>query len=659
MAKAELCAICGIIHEDDGRHVNAMHPNDGHSHTEHSHGESGCACGVSHEVSKNGWLLIALGAVLMLAAYFMGGVYSALMFAASYIILGGPVLMQAGRDLLSGRLFQESFLMGIATVGAFLLGEYSEAVAVMLFYRVGEHFQELAIDKSRRSIADIVSLRPEKARVMRGGVYIELDPGGVAVGETIAVYPGERIPLDGLVIAGESRVDTSALTGESVPMRACAGKELLAGFVNQSAPITLEVTKTLDFSASSRVLRAVEDAAEGKPKIENFISRFARVYTPIVVVIAVLVAFVPSLLGIGEFSTWAYKALMFLVISCPCALVLSVPLTFFAGLSASTKKGVLFKGANRMEALSRVKAVAFDKTGTLTHGVFKVTQVLPVDGVTQSELLSVAAAVETFSPHPIAKAIIEASEQPGARLEKYDAENPQEHAGLGVSAAIDGEKILAGNARFLEREGILLYKLYDGTVAYIARRGEYIGAIIIADEPKAKISETIMELKTKVDYTALVTGDTEYAAKDIAQKCGVDGCYYKLMPENKLEIIKDIRKRYGSVAFVGDGINDAPVLMGADIGIAIGTGGTDMAVEASDAVLLGNELSTLPDVIDISRRTMRIAYQNIVFALGTKTLVMALGLFGITSMWMAVFSDVGTALICVLNALRLLRGNKG
>ncbi len=649
----------GHAHEDCCTgHAHSHDHAHGHDHA-HAEEEDGCcascaSCGHSHEHGAEAeepwklWLPIAVGAVLFLAGFLMEGLAHLLLNIAAYLLLGTPVLLQAGKDILRGQVFGESFLMGVATIGALILGDYDEAVAVMLFYRVGEYFQDLAVGRSRRSIRAAVGLRPDTARVARGGAFAVIDPAEVKIGEQVLVNPGERIPLDGEVYAGESLVDFSALTGESVPVRVGVGREVMAGGINQTGPITVMVTRPAADSAVSRVLRAVEDAAKGKPKLENFITRFARVYTPIVVGIAALLAVIPPLAGAGPFSEWVHRALIFLVISCPCALVISVPLTFFAGLANASSRGVLFKGANRMEQLANVQSAVFDKTGTLTHGVFKVKEVLPTDGFTKEEVLKLAASAEHFSPHPVASAIRTAAG------DYVPAEEVQEVAGRGVIATVSGKRVFIGNTRLLMEQGVKVPQELSGTVAYLAVQDSYAGAILIADELKADAKEAVDMLNGLVGYTAILTGDAQAPAEEIAKATGVKGVSYKLLPENKLSRMQEIRNEHGNVLFVGDGINDAPVLMGADIGMAIGGTGTDMAVEAADVVLLTPELRAVPDAIAVSRSTMSIAKMNILFAIGVKILVMILGAFGIANMWMAVFADVGTTLICVLNALRLL-----
>ncbi len=647
-------------HEDHCAADGCCAPSSGHEHT-HAHEDDHCepdgcaACascahehGAEQEHPLKLWLPIVAGAALFAAGFFTDGLVHIILNLAAYVLLGAPVLLQAGKDIVRGQVFGESFLMGIATIGALALGDYDEAVAVMLFYRVGEYFQDLAVGRSRKSIRAVVGLRPETARAMRDGAWQVLNPSEVNIGEQVLINPGERIPLDGEVLSGESLVDFSALTGESVPVRVTSGREVMAGGINQTGPITVTVTRPASESAVSRVLRAVEDAAKGKPKLENFITRFARVYTPIVVGIAVLLAVIPPLAGLGAFSIWLHRALIFLVISCPCALVVSVPLTFFAGLANASSRGVLFKGANRMEQLAAVDAAVFDKTGTLTHGIFKVQQVLPANGLTEESLLKLAAAAEHHSPHPVGNAIRAAA---GAYT---PAEEVEEIAGRGVSASVSEKRVLVGNARLMQEHGIANFPASKGTVAYVAVDGAFAGVIVISDELKQDASDAIKKLNGMIGYTAILTGDAEVPAQEVANRTGVSGVYYKLLPEEKLTRMQEIRSTHGSVLFVGDGINDAPVLVGADIGMAIGGSGTDMAVEAADVVLLTPELNAIPDSISLSRRTMTIAKMNIAFAIAVKVTVMILGAFGIANMWMAVFADVGTTLICVLNALRLL-----
>ncbi len=594
-------------------------------------------------------LPIVLGAAVYILALLTSGGVSLVLYVLAYALLGVPVLIKALFDIGRGQVFGENFLMGVATLGAIALREYSEAVAVMLFYRVGEYFQELAVDSSRESIRSAVDLRPDTVSVLRNEIWETVKPEAVRVGEQILIEPGERVALDARVLFGESRVDNSAITGESAPVAAVVGSELMSGAINQSGPLKAEVLRLVEQSAAGRILSAVEDAAKGKPKLENFITRFARVYTPVVVGLAALLAALPPIFGLGGFSLWLHRALLFLVISCPCALVLSVPMTFFAGLANASGRGVLFKGANRMEALAGIKAVVFDKTGTLTRGVFEVQKVLPAGSFSEAELLRLAASSEYFSPHPVAAAIIKAA---SAHIEP---EKVKELAGRGVEAVVEGKPVLVGNARLMEENNIRLPELLEGTVAYIAVSGEYAGAVVIADQLKQDAKNTIENLNNLIGYTAILTGDAAAPSKLVAKEVGAHEVFYKLLPEEKLTYMQHIREERGSVLFIGDGINDAPVLMGADVGMAIGNSGTDMAVEAADVVLLTSELHAIYEAIRISRRTISVARANIFIALLAKSLVMLLGVLGYASMWMAVFADVGVALLCVLNALRLLQ----
>jgi len=594
------------------------------------------------------WLPIGAGALLFIGAFLTTGTLSLVLSLAAYLLLGAPVLLQAGRDIVGGQVFGESFLMGVATIGALALGEYREAVAVMLFYRIGDHLQELAVGRSRRTIRSAVGLRPDTAHVLRGEAYVTLDPAEVEIGERILVEPGERIPLDGSVLSGESLVDFSALTGESVPVQVGAGGEVMAGGINQTGALCISVLRKASDSAVSRVLGAVEDAAKGKPRLENFITRFARVYTPIVVGAAALLAVVPPLLGLGVFADWLHRALIFLVVSCPCALVVSVPLTFFAGLADASSRGILFKGANRMEQLAAVRSAVFDKTGTLTYGVFEVRQVLPAAGTDRAALLKLAASAEHHSPHPVANAIRQAA---GDYL---PAEDARELHGRGVEATVAGQKVLVGNLRLMSEAGVPVPEEPGGAAVYVAADGAYAGAIVVADALKPDAAEAVKKLNELTGFTAILTGDAKAPAEQIAKDAGVGAVFAQLLPEDKLTRMREIRGERGSVLFVGDGVNDAPVLMGADVGIAIGGTGTDMAVEAADVVLLAPGLTLVPESIRISRRTLLVARQNIGFALGIKVLVMILGALGLANMWMAVFADVGTTLLCVLNALRLL-----
>lgn len=576
-------------------------------------------------------------------------------YLLSYVLIGGPVILRAGRNIIRGEVFDENFLMAIATVGAFAIGEYSEAVAVMLFYEVGEGLQDLAVGRSRRSIKALLNLRPDYVNLKSGEEIRQVKPEEAVVGDLFIVKPGERIPLDGIIREGESQVDTSALTGEAVPKVVRSGDPILGGFINTTGLITVEATKEYGQSAVARILELVQSAGSKKAPAEKFITKFAKIYTPGVVLIAALVAVVPPLFFAGEFSTWLYRALIFLVISCPCALVISIPLTFFGGIGAASKKGILIKGGNYLEALNDVSTVVFDKTGTLTKGVFKVTSLKPAQGFTSESLLEAAAQAEYFSSHPIARSILDAA---GAiapeKLGSY-----QEVMGKGVSAQANGQEILAGNEKLMADAGILsaIPEEY-GTIVHVAVAGQYAGYLVIADEIKADSLATIRALKgLGVEKTYLLTGDNRVMADRIGRELELDGIYAELLPADKVAQMEEIyrNKGKGKVVYMGDGINDAPVLARADIGIAMGGLGSDAAIEASDVVIMTDEPSRLATAMSLARRTKMIVWQNISLALGIKIVVLVLGVGGIATMWEAVFADVGVALLAVLNSLRILQ----
>ena len=573
------------------------------------------------------------------------------------IILGGDVVMRAVKNIAKGRVFDENFLMSLSTVGAFIIGEYPEAVAVMLFYQVGEFFQEMSVKRSRKSIADLMDIRPDAATVSRNGELMVVSPETVRVGEVIIVKPGEKIPLDGIVLEGESMLDTKALTGESVPRSVHQGDEALSGCINQSGVLTIQVTKAFGESTVSKIIDLVENASSRKAPTENFITTFARYYTPVVVILAALLAIVPPLAFGGEWIDWISRALVFLVISCPCALVISIPLTFFGGIGAASKHGVLVKGSNYLEALNSVSTVVFDKTGTLTKGVFKVTDIFPVNGFTSEQVLEYAANAENLSNHPIAKSILAAH---GQEVDQEHITDYKEIPGHGISVNADGRKILAGNTKLMDAEGIE-YTSCDqaGTKVYVGVDGQYAGCILIADEVKQDSSRAIAALKRLgVEKTVMLTGDDERIGKAVAEQLGLDEYYAQLLPDQKVEKLEllDSKKRSGTkLAFVGDGINDAPVLARADVGIAMGGLGSDAAIEAADVVLMTDEPSKLVEAIEVAKSTKRIVIQNIVIALAVKGLFLVLGAFGIAGMWEAVFGDVGVALIAVLNAMRITK----
>ena len=579
------------------------------------------------------------------------------LFVVSYIILGGEVVLKAVKNLFRGKLFDENFLMSIATIGAFATGEYPEAVGVMLFYEIGELFEDIAVGKSRKQIMEAVDMRPEVVRYIDGDNVIELDPEEIEIGDIIEVRPGDRIPLDGVVVKGDSRIDTSAVTGEPVPVGVKEGSEVVSGCVNMSGLIYVKVEKLLEESMVSRILEAVENAAASKPKIDRFISKFARIYTPIVVFAALATAVIPSLIT-GNWHYWVYTALTFLVISCPCALVLSVPLAFFAGIGAGSKKGILFKGGVSLESLAEVKAVVMDKTGTVTEGNFKVAQIVSDGNYAEDRILAFAGAAESRSTHPIATSIME--EVKKRRLEIPEVKDIKEISGKGMEVTLDDGMLLCGNIELLTMKGIEVpskAKEIYGKEVLLAFNEKYIGDIVINDKIKSDSKQAISDIKRYGLWTAMLTGDAKKNAEMVAKEAGIDICYAKQLPQDKLNNLSKIREEKGAVMFVGDGINDAPVLAGADVGAAMGSG-ADAAIEAADVVFMNSRLSAIPESIKIAKKTKAIAMQNVIGALVIKALVMVLGFAGIASMWMAVFADSGVAMICVLNSVRILFGKK-
>ena len=575
----------------------------------------------------------------------------------AYVILGWDVVWQAVKNITRGQVFDEHFLMSVSTIGAFAIGEYPEAVAVMLFYQVGEFFQSLAVKRSRKSISDLMDIRPDSATVKRNGVLQVVSPESVAVGEIIVVKPGEKIPLDGIVVDGESMLDTKALTGESVPRSIRKGDEALSGCINQSGLLTLKVTKSFGESTVSKITDLVENASARKTPTENFITTFARYYTPVVVGMAAVLAIIPPLVLGGGWSEWLRRGFVFLIVSCPCALVISIPLTFFGGIGAASKRGVLVKGSNYLEALNKVSVVVFDKTGTLTKGVFEVANIIPAAGYQKEQVLEYAAQAESYSNHPIAKSILATYGKP---IDQKQFSDFEEISGHGISVMVQGKKVLAGNSKLMESEKIA-YAACDaaGTKFYVAADGSYVGCILIADEVKPDSKCAIAELKKiGVEKTVMLTGDDERIGKSVADELGLDAYYAQLLPDQKVEKLEmlDKQKRQGSkLAFVGDGINDAPVLARADVGIAMGGLGSDAAIEAADVVLMTDEPSKLVEAIDVAKATKRIVMQNIVIALGIKSVFLVLGALGMAGMWEAVFGDVGVTIIAVLNAMRILK----
>ena len=608
---------------------------------------------------------LAIGAVFLIGVLLVPNRLADLaLFLAAYIIIGGDVVKKAVRNIGHGQVFDENFLMTVATVGAFLIGEYPEAVSVMLFYQVGELFNAYAVDKSRKSIAEAMDINPDYANVLRQGVEEQVDPYEVEVGETIIIKPGERVPLDGVVTKGGSSLDTKALTGESVPRDIGEGDEIISGCINLNGVLEVRVTKEFDDSTVTKILELVENASSRKAKAENFITKFARFYTPIVVCIAVVLAIVPPLLGTftslpleSDFTVWLYRALSFLVVSCPCALVISIPLSFFGGLGAASKQGILMKGSNYLEAMGSMEVAVFDKTGTLTTGDFKVIETVALSG-DKEHILSVAACAEYYSNHPIAASVKEAA---GGEIDMARLGKVEEISGQGVSAQVDGKRILVGNNKLLTQFGIAFTEAKDamGTVLYVAEEETYLGYVVIGDQVREDVPAALEGLrKAGVKKLVMLTGDKESVGQTIGKRLGLDQVYAELLPGDKVAKVEELlqaKGEKGTLAFVGDGINDAPVLSRADVGIAMGGIGSDAAVEAADVVIMTDEPSKLVAAIGIARKTMRIVNQNIVFAIGIKVLVLVLAAFGRASMWAAVFADVGVSVLAILNAIRILR----
>lgn len=587
------------------------------------------------------------------------GIAEFLLYLATYLIVGGDIIWKAIRNISRGQVFDENFLMSVATIGAFCLGEYSEGIAVMLFYQVGELFQSYAVSKSRRSISELMDIRPDYANVLRNGEWIQVDPEEVQLNEFVMVKPGERIPLDGVVTDGFSAIDTSALTGESVPREVHAGENVISGCINQTGKLTIQVNKEYSQSTVAKILELVENSSDKKSKSENFITKFARYYTPIVVFAAVILAILPPLITGQSFGMWVERALTFLVISCPCALVISVPLSFFGGIGGASKSGVLVKGSNYLEALARTEMVVFDKTGTLTKGSFAVSE-MHSDKMTGQELLELAAYAEDYSNHPIAQSIKKTF---GRTIDSSRIKDIEEIAGHGVKSVIDGKVVLAGNAKLMKRERISYKeKKLVGTVVHLAVNNEYMGYILIEDEIKEDAPHAIAALRSAgIKQTVMLTGDADAVGKKVAATLKLNKAYTELLPADKVERMEELMKErsaHGKLAFVGDGINDAPVLARADIGIAMGGLGSDAAIEAADVVIMTDEPSKIATVMKISKKTLRIVKQNIIFALGVKGIVLVLGALGVTTMWGAVFADVGVSVIAIINAIRALNVKK-
>ena len=674
---------CGHDHEHEHHHHDhddedscCDHDHEHHSH-HHDDDEDSC-CDHDHdhyyhhddeeeEEEKTSFfaehkdaIVLAIGAVLFVVAelvekfanvqYLPEGI-----FIFAYVILGAEIVWTAVKNLFGGKVFDENFLMSIATIGAFVVGDFAEAVGVMLFYRIGELFEDVAVNRSRKQIMEAVDMRPEMVRLYEEGKVIEVDPEDVKVGDCIEIRPGDRIPLDGTVLRGESRIDTSAVTGEPVPVAVAPGSEVLSGCVNTSGILYLQVDKLLEDSMVTRILEAVENAAASKPKMDRFITKFARIYTPFVVLAATATAIIPSIVT-GDWAHWVYTALTFLIISCPCALVLSVPLAFFAGIGAGSKLGILFKGGVSLEMLADIKAVVMDKTGTITEGNFKVESVIPADAFTEEQIITWAGSAESASTHPIAVSIREAVKE--RKLTSEKPEDMKEISGEGIEVTLSEGKILCGNQKLLQRYQIAIPQndlQESGTEVFVAKDGKYAGRIQINDLVKADSTEAIQRMKTLGLHTAMLTGDTEKNAKAVQKTTGIDEVFARQMPEDKLKNLGALREKYGAVMFIGDGINDAPVLAGADVGAAMGSG-ADAAIEAADVVFMNSNMDAIPQAIALANKTGAVAMQNVIFAIGIKVIVMILGLTGIyTNMWLAVFADTGVAFLCILNSIRILR----
>jgi len=610
--------------------------------------------------SKKELIRLAIGAVLFTLAFLplwnFGFKFS--LFLISYLLVGGEVLLRAGKNILRGQVFDENFLMAIATLGAFAIKEFPEGVAVMLFYQIGEYFQDRAVNRSRRSIKALLDIRPDYANLTTGEEINRVSPEEVKLGDLIIIKPGERVPLDGRVLDGEAMLDTSALTGESVPRKAKPGDDVLSGFINKDGILKVQVTKEYGESTIAKILDLVQNAGSKKAPTENFITKFAHYYTPVVVIAALAIALVPPLFIEGAvFSQWIYRALVFLVISCPCALVISIPLGFFGGIGSASKRGILIKGGNYLEALNQIDSVVFDKTGTLTKGVFKVTVITPEAFFTDEEVLQYAAYAEFYSNHPIAQSIIKAY---GQKVNKDEIEGFNELSGHGIKVKYQGKEILAGNAKLMKREGVSFKEWKEGgTVVYIAVDGQFAGSIIISDEVKEDALLTIKELKKAgIKKLVMLTGDNQATGQRVGRELEMDEVYAELLPTQKVEMLEKLvheKTGRGVVVFVGDGLNDAPVLARADVGVAMGGLGSDAAIEAADIVLMTDEPAKIAEAISIAGKTRRVVWQNIIFSVGVKILVLLLGAGGLATLWEAVFADVGVALIAVFNAMRLLR----
>lgn len=655
----ECMSSCCSTKDENGEIKNYIGDTENDKSKYHIDGHlSGNSSKVVEYIKEN--IMMIIGTVIYLIALSYSGKnnsVSIILFITSYLTIGGEVILTALKNINNGEIFDENFLMSIATIGAFFIGEYPEAVAVMLFYQIGEVFQSYAVNKSRKSISSLMNIRADYANVLRNNNEIKVYPEEVNLNEIILIKAGERVPLDGIVLNGESFLDTSALTGESVPREIKAGDEILSGSINDSGVLKVKVTKKYSESTVARILELVENASNKKAPTEKFITKFSKIYTPIVVIVAILVAIVPTIfIKDALFSDWLYKALSLLVVSCPCALVVSIPLGFFSGIGAASKKGILVKGGNYLEALKESEVIVFDKTGTLTKGVFKVTNI-NTKNISKDELLEITAIGEANSNHPIAVSIKEAY---GKEINKEEIENYKEIAGYGIEAIIRGKKVLLGNSKLMIKNNIFYDKVNTiGTIVHIAINSEYKGNIIISDQIKENIKESISNLKgAGIKRTVMLTGDSNEVAEKVANEIGIDELYSELLPSDKVDKLEKILNKKigrGKVLFVGDGINDAPVLARADIGIAMGGVGSDAAIEAADVVLMKDNIDSISDAIKISRKTNKILWQNIIFSLCVKIIVMILVVLGLTNMWAAVFADVGVTLLAVINSMRIIR----
>ena len=614
-------------------------------------------CEDCHEEEKLQVSKIVISVILLAFGLLLSGYpqVKIVIFLFAYLLVGFDIISEAVKNILHGEVFDENFLMSIATIGAFCIKEYPEAIMVMVLYQLGEYFQHRAVEKSRQSITQLMDIRPDFANVIFNDEIVIKTPENVKIDDTIIVKTGEKIPLDGIVIEGSATIDVSALTGESAPKKISVGDNAISGSININGVLKIKVTKLFQNSTVSKILELVQEVAEKKSKSENFISKFAKIYTPIVVFLAVLLIIIPTIFFNGVFSIWFQRALTFLVISCPCAFVIAIPLSFFAGIGGASKCGILIKGSNYIEQLSKVNAVFFDKTGTLTKGAFRVVDIIPNDNCTKDELLKDTAYVEYFSNHPIAISIKQAF---GKEVDYNNVSNLEEFAGLGLKATIDGYDVIVGNEKLMNKFNIEFEKQQkDGTIVYVAKDDKYLGAIIISDEIKEDVISSIELLKKIVKFVAILTGDVKNSADYIAKKIGIVNVYSNLLPIDKVKKIEECIKENKTVMFVGDGINDAPVLMRADVGVAMGALGSDAAIESADVVIMDDKISKIPMAIKISKKTMSIVWQNIIFALGVKILFLILGALGYISMWGAVFADVGVTLVAILNALRSLQIN--